>query len=62
MDYSQMPYRKGTLHFCFSTGTSTQPATIIVKITSIHVNEEVKTRQVKRILSIQPKTEMYLKN
>jgi hypothetical protein len=61
-DYARMAYRKGTLHFCFSTGTSTQPATITVKIAAVHVNEEIKTRKIQRILSIQPKSEMYLKN
>ena len=61
-DYSKMPYRKGTLHFCFSTGASAQSMNITVKIASLHINEVLKTRTVQRILSIQPKTEMYLKN
>lgn len=61
-DYSRMDYRKGTLYFCFSNGTSTEPANITVKITSLHINEVLKTRPVQRILSIKPKTLMYLKN
>ena len=61
-DYSRMDYRKGTLYFCFSTGASTDQANITVKITSLYINEVMKTRPVQRIESIKPKTEMYLKN
>ena len=61
-DFSKMDYRKGALYFCFSNGASTQPANITVKITSLHVNEVMKTRTVKRVLSIQQKSEMYLNN
>ena len=61
-DFSRMDYRKGTLYFCFSNGTSREPANITVKITALHINEVLKVRTVKRMIRIQPKTEMYLKN
>jgi hypothetical protein len=61
-DFSRMDNRKGSLNFCFSTGASTQPATITVKIASMHINEYLKTRKIKQIQSVRPKNEMYLKN
>jgi len=61
-DYARMENRKGALYFCFSNGTSTEPITVTVKITSIHINEVPKIRMVKRVVGIQPKPEMYLKN
>ena len=61
-DYSRMDNRKGTLYFCFSIGASTEPVTVTVKITSIHINEVPRIRTVKRVAGIQPKQEMYLKN
>ena len=61
-DFSRMDYRKGTLYFCFSNGTSTVPATISVKVTALHINEVLNVRTVQKILRLQPKTEMYLKN
>ena len=61
-DYSRMDNRKGTLNFCFSNGTSTEPMTVTVKITSMHINEVPRMRPVRRMVGIQPKQEMYLKN
>lgn len=61
-DFSRMDNRKGTLYFCFSNGSSTEPVTVTVKITSLHINEVPKIRPIKRVAGIQPKTEMYLKN
>jgi len=61
-DFSKMPYRKGSLYFCFSNPSTTEPVNITVKITSLHINEVLKTRAIRQILSIRPKTEMYLKN
>ena len=61
-DYSRMNFRKGSLYLCFSTTNSPEPASITVKIASLHINEVLKTRETKRILSISPKTKMYLKN
>ena len=61
-DFSRMDYRKGTLFFCFSNGTSREPANITVKITALHINEVLKLRTVKRMIRVQPKTEMYLKD
>lgn len=61
-DYARMDNRKGTLNFCFSNGTSTEPMTVTVKITSIHINEVPRIRAVRRMVGIQPKQEQYLKN
>ncbi|HWC53526.1 MAG TPA: hypothetical protein VG676_08095 [Chitinophagaceae bacterium] len=61
-DYARMDNRKGTLYFCFSNGLATEPVTVTVKITSLHINEVPKVRMVKRVISIKPKSEMYLKN
>jgi len=61
-DFSRMDNRKGSLYFCFSAGTSSQPVTITVKIASMHINERLKTRKTKQIQSIRTKNEMYLKN
>ena len=61
-DFSRMDYRKGTLFFCFSNVTSREPANITVKITALHINEVLKLRTVKRMIRVQPKTEMYLKD
>lgn len=61
-DYAKMDNRKGTLYFCFSNGVAAEPVTVTVKITSLHINEVQKVRMVKRVISIKPKPEMYLKN
>lgn len=61
-DYARMEKRKGALYFCFSNGAATEPATVTVKISSLHINEVPKVRMVKRVISIKPKSEMYLKN
>jgi hypothetical protein len=61
-DYARMDNRKGTLYFCFSNGTATEQVTVTIKITSMHINEVPKVRMVKRVISIKPKPEMYLKN
>ena len=61
-DYSRMDNRKGTLNFCFSNGTSTEPMTVTIKITSMHINEVPRTRLIRRVMGVQPKEEMYLKN
>ena len=60
-DFSRMDYRKGSLFFCFSNDNATEPVTVTVKITAIHVNEILDTRPGKS-MQIVPKTEMYLKN
>ena len=60
-DFSKMDYRKGSLFFCFSNDHPSEPVTVTVKITTIHVNEELATRPGKT-MQITPKTEMYLKN
>lgn len=60
-DFSRMD-RKGVLYFCFSNMNVKEPVNITVKITSLHINEVLRTRQVRKIVSIRPKTEMYLKN
>ena len=61
-DFSRMDFRKGTLYFCFSKGTSTEPPDITVKITALHINEVLRLRTFNRIIKVQPKTELYLKN
>jgi hypothetical protein len=60
-DFSKMDYRKGSLFFCFSNDHPTDPITVTVKITTVHVNEMLDTRPGKS-MQIIPKTEMYLKN
>ncbi|MEO5948338.1 MAG: hypothetical protein ABIP79_16080 [Chitinophagaceae bacterium] len=59
-DYSRMEPRKGNLFFCFTNNTG-QPINTTIKLTTIHINEAMKTRQVKRIITT-PKSVMYLKN
>jgi hypothetical protein len=60
-DYSRMEPRKGNLFFCFSNDNATEPVTVTVKITAIRTNEELGTRQGKRMI-ITPRNKMYLKN
>jgi hypothetical protein len=61
-DYAKMDYRKGVLHFCFSNSVNAEAVNVTVKITSLYINEVLRTRPVQLIQSIKPKTEMYLKN
>ncbi len=60
-DYSRMEPRKGSLYFCFSNDNTTEAVSVTVKITTVQVNESVKTKAVQRII-LKPRTEMYLKN
>lgn len=59
-DYSRMEPRKGTLFFCLSNDSATDPVNVTVKITTIQANEALETRQGKRMI-ITPKNKMYLK-
>ena len=60
-DYSRMENRKGSLNICLANDNTTDPVTVMVKITTVQVNPELKTRPVKR-MTTKPKSEMYLKN
>lgn len=60
-DYARVDPRKGSLNFCFSNDSTTDPVSVIVKITLIQVNDVLQTREIKRI-KVTPKNEMYLKN
>jgi hypothetical protein len=60
-DYGKVEPRKGSLNFCFSNDSTTDPASVTVKITLIQVNEILQTREIKKF-KVTPKNEMYLKN
>lgn len=60
-DYSQMTPPKGNLHFGFSNENPTEAVNVIIKITSVHVNEIWATRQNKKML-ISSRSKMVLKN
>lgn len=60
-DYARVDPRKGTLYFCFSNDSTTEPVSVTVKITAVQANEALETRQGQRMI-ITPRSKMFLKN
>jgi hypothetical protein len=60
-DYSRMEPYKESLHFGFSNDNTSQAINLVVKITSVHINEIWATKQNKRMI-INQKSKMVLKN